>query len=222
MKDTGSIVHLLDDISILMEVNGDNPFRVRAYRKAAQVIQSTTEDIAALVKNKTLTTLNGIGPGIADTITEFCESGESKILNELRKKFPDGILEMLKVSGLGPAKVRILFDKLDIKTIDELQKACEKHQLQNLEGFGKKSEENILQGIFIRRRAQEHHLYPDAFSSANQIVSFIHTITGNYRRYRYFGLFIRKRKTRHPAIDSRSSKIRKNLGTRRYEDKLHS
>jgi len=68
MKDTGSIVHLLDDISILMEVNGDNPFRVRAYRKAAQVIQSTTEDIAALVKNKTLTTLNGIGPGIADKI----------------------------------------------------------------------------------------------------------------------------------------------------------
>ena len=178
MKDTGSIVHLLDDISILMEVNGDNPFRIRAYRKAAQVIQSTTEDIAALVKNKTLTTLNGIGPGIAETITEFCESGESKILNELRKKFPDGILEMLKVSGLGPAKVRILFDKLNLKTIDELQKACEKHQLQNLDGFGKKSEENILQGIFIRRRAQEHHLYPDAFSSANQIVSFILTITG--------------------------------------------
>ncbi len=192
MMNTGSIAQMLSDISMLMEVNGDNPFRVRAYRKAAQIIQGTTEDIAVLAKEKRLTTLEGVGPGIAETITEFVESGESKILNDLRKIFPAGILEMLKIQGLGPAKVRILFDTLKITTIDELQKACEMHQLQNLDGFGKKSEENILQGISIRRRAQDQHLYPDALASATQIVLFIKSLKG-VRECEYVGSLRRKK-----------------------------
>ncbi len=192
MTDTGSIARMLDDISLLMEVNGDNPFRVRAYRKAAQVIQSTTEDITVLAKNKSLTKLDGIGSGIAETITEFVESGESKVLDGLRKKFPDGILEMLKVQGLGPAKVRILFKKLNITTIDDLQKACEKHQLQDLDGFGKKSEENILQGISTRRQSEALHLYPVALSSANEVISFIQTIKG-VKQCEYVGSLRRKK-----------------------------
>ena len=192
MTDTESIAQMLNDISALMELNGDNLFRVRAYRKAAQVIRSTTEDILFLTKNKTLTMLDGIGPGIAETITEFVDSGKSKVLNGLRKKFPDGILEMLKVQGLGPAKIRILINTLNITTIDDLQKACEKHQLQELDGFGKKSEENILQGILLRKQSQDRHLYPVALSSANEIVTFIKMLDG-VQRCEFVGSLRRKK-----------------------------
>jgi DNA polymerase (family 10) len=194
MMDAGSIAQKLEEIAVLMDVKGDNPFRVRAYRKAAETLKSTTEDIAASVKAGTLTKLEGVGPGIAETIKEIVRSGKSKVLSDLKKIFPDDIFDLLKIQGLGPAKVRILINQLNIKSVEELRKACEEHRIQGTEGFGKKTEENILQGIDLLKRSKERHLYPEALASALEVVSFIKQLKG-VRQCEYAGSLRRKRET---------------------------
>ena len=172
------IVETLDEIGTLLELTGENPFRSRAYHNAAQVIGGLTDDLHERVRQGSLTSIKGIGEGLANTITELVQTGKTKMHEELRAKVPTGVLEMLRIQGLGPKKIKILYEKLQITSIAELREACEQQHLRSVEGFGAKTEENILKNITHLEQSSDKHLYPQALASAEQIVQVLKKITG--------------------------------------------
>ena len=200
--DKKRIIEILDEMGTLLELTGENPFRSRAYHNAAQVIGGFPGDLEQLAREESLTSIKGIGQGLADTITELLQTGKSKMHEELRTKVPSGILEILRVQGLGPKKVKVLYEKLQIRSLAELREACEQQRLRSLEGFGARTEENILKNIIHLERSSDKHLYPQAFESAEKIITQLKQIKGikrcdyagslqakerNHRRYRYSG-----------------------------------
>ena len=176
--DKKGVVETLDEIGTLLELTGENPFRSRAYHNGAKVIEGLTEDLQRLVMQGSLTSINGIGQGLADTITELMQTGKTQMHEDLRAKVPSGVLEMLRIQGLGPRKIKTLYEKLHIQSIAELREACEKQRLRSLDGFGSKTEENILKNISQLERTSDKHLYPQAFESAEKIVAMLKQLKG--------------------------------------------
>jgi DNA polymerase (family 10) len=176
--DKKHVIEILDEIGTLLELTGENPFRSRAYHNAAQVVGGLTDDLDEFVRQKSLTSIKGIGQGLADTITELMQTGKTKMHEELRAKVPSGVLEMLRIQGLGPRKIKTLYEKLNIKSIAELREACEKQRLRLIDGFGAKTEENILKNITHLERTSDKHLYPQAFESAEKIIALLKQIKG--------------------------------------------
>ena len=132
----------------LLEIQGANPFRIRAYRNASRTISTTAESLSDLVANGTdLTQFSGIGKDLAKQIHEIITKGEHSALNELRKQIPGGVLDMLRIPGVGPKKVSVFFNELGLKSLADLKAACEAGRISLLKGFGKKTEESILANI---------------------------------------------------------------------------
>lgn len=132
----------------LLEIQGANPFRIRAYRNAARTISSTAESLSDMVKEKQdVTQFAGIGKDLARQIAEIVTSGQHSALEELRKEIPGGVLDMLRIPGVGPKKVSVFFNELGLKSLADLKAACEAGRLSKLKGFGKKTEESILANI---------------------------------------------------------------------------
>lgn len=132
----------------LLEIQGANPFRIRAYRNASRTISTTAESLSDLVANGTdLTQFSGIGKDLAKQIDEIITKGEHSALNELRKQIPGGVLDMLRIPGVGPKKVSVFFNELGLKSLADLKAACEAGRISLLKGFGKKTEESILANI---------------------------------------------------------------------------
>lgn len=173
LMDKKRVAEILDEMGTILEIKGDNPFRTRAFHGAAETIASLTEDLPTLVAAKTLTDLPGIGEKIAQIITDLVEKGESEDYNSLNKSIPSGLLEMTRIPGLGPKRVKLLYDKLGLKSIGELKQAAETHQLAELRGFGDKSEENILKGIERLNRRTGRRLIPEALKDATVILETI-------------------------------------------------
>jgi DNA polymerase (family X) len=165
------IAAILDEMGTLLELKGENPFRSRAYHNAAQVIGTLNDDLGKLISEKTLTSVKGIGSGLSEIIIDLFTTEKSKQYEELRTSIPKGVLEMLRIQGLGPKKVKVLFEKLKIQSIAELKTACAEHKLLKVEGFGEKTEENILKGIEHLEHSSDKYLYPKAKDSADRIVS---------------------------------------------------
>ncbi len=171
--DKKAVAEILDEMGTLFEIKGENPFKCRAYHNGARVVESLTEDINELAKSDRLKEIKGIGPGLAETITDLVVHGKSKTYESLKSSLPAGLLDMVKIQGLGPKRIKILFEKLKIKSIPELKDACEKHRLASLDGFGEKTEENILKGIELRTRVSDKHLYSDAKESADAMLAAV-------------------------------------------------
>jgi DNA polymerase (family 10) len=171
--DKKAVAEILDEMGTLFEIKGENPFKCRAFHNGARVVESLTQDITELVESDGLKEVKGIGQGLADTIKELVTTGTSKNYNSLRSSLPPGLLDMVKIQGLGPKKIKILFEKLKVTSIPELKEACEKHRLAQLDGFGDKTEENILKGIELRTRVSDKHLYSTAKESADEMLKAI-------------------------------------------------
>lgn len=138
------IVKNLENIAIYMEIKGENSFKVSAYRRAAQVLETderSMEQIGNVEKMK------GIGKATASVIQELQHSGQSSVLEQLQKEVPEGLILLLQIQGLGGKKIAKLYQELSITNLASLKKACEKERVRQLEGFGKKTEEKILQAI---------------------------------------------------------------------------
>lgn len=165
------IAAILDEMGTLLELKGENPFRSRAYHNAAQVIEALNDDLGKLISEKSLTSVKGIGSGLSEIIIDLFTTEKSKHYDELRTSIPKGVLEMLRIQGLGPKKVKVLFEKLKIQSIVELKTACTEHKLLKVEGFGEKTEENILKGIEHLEHSSDKYLYPKAKDAADRIVS---------------------------------------------------
>ncbi|PEY34321.1 DNA polymerase/3'-5' exonuclease PolX [Bacillus cereus] len=138
------VIKLLETIGLFMELKGENPFKISAFRKAAAALES---DDRSLSEIEDFTKIPGIGKGTAAVIQEYIEAGTSEVLEELEKEVPSSLLPLLKLPGLGGKKVAKLYKELGVTDMETLQKVCEENKVQALAGFGKKTEEKILEAI---------------------------------------------------------------------------
>jgi DNA polymerase (family 10) len=137
----------LEEIATLLELTGENDFRVRAYRNGARAVQQLEGDFKQLVLGGKLSGVRGIGDALQEKITTLVTTGQLPYLEELRSSVPPGLREFLKLPGIGPKKVKVLHAELGLDTIDQLKAACESGEVAALKGFGKKTAEKILEGI---------------------------------------------------------------------------
>ncbi|NOZ68373.1 MAG: DNA polymerase/3'-5' exonuclease PolX [Deferribacteres bacterium] len=145
------VARIFNEIADILEIKGENPFRIRAYRRAARNIDGLTRDVAAM-HEKELLKIPGIGADLAEKIREYVTTGTLKFYEELKKEAPPGLAEILSVPGLGPRTAMLLFEKLKIKSIDDLQRYAEEGRLKGLPGIKERTEENILRGIAMIKR----------------------------------------------------------------------
>ncbi len=164
------VAEILVEIGTLLELKGENPFKTRAYVNAARTLESLTEPLATLVAEKRLGEIKGIGEALEQKITELVETGKLKYYDELKASIPPGLIEMLEISGLGPKKIQALNQKLGIDSIEKLEAACKKGKVAELDGFGEKTQANILEGIERRRTYASKHLLSDAWLAAEPLL----------------------------------------------------
>tara|TARA_Y100001968_G_C19437118_1_gene760352 strand:- start:1559 stop:3304 length:1746 start_codon:yes stop_codon:yes gene_type:complete len=155
--DKDAVAAILKEIGVFLELKGENPFKTRAYVNGARIIEGLTEPLETLIKEERLGEIKGIGGALVEKITELVETGKLEYYEELKGSIPPGLIEMLDINGMGPKKVKAVHEKLKIKTIKQLENACKKGELAELDGFGKKSEEKILEGIEFKRHHASHH-----------------------------------------------------------------
>ncbi|MBI4530499.1 MAG: DNA polymerase/3'-5' exonuclease PolX [Candidatus Latescibacteria bacterium] len=160
--DVRHVREILEEIGVLLDLKGENPFKSRAYLQASRTVQGLGEELTSLVERGMLPAVKGIGPGLASVIVELVRTGRSSYYEEVRGSVPSGLLEMLSVPGLGPKKVRAIYEHLQITTVGELEYACLENRLVTLEGFGVKSQEKILEGIAALKRYRGRYLYSEA------------------------------------------------------------
>ena len=141
------IADALDEIGLLLELAGENPFKSRAYASGARIVRGLDDDLGELIRTKRLAGLKGIGPALADKIATLATTGKLPYLETLRMQIPPGLLDWLRVPGLGPKKARVIHVTLGISTLDELDAAAREGRLRDLDGFGESTEKKILQGI---------------------------------------------------------------------------
>jgi DNA polymerase (family 10) len=150
------IAAVFEEIADLLEIENENPFRIRAYRNAARTMLELGDEAYTLVeKEEDLTQLSGIGKDLAAKIVEIVQTGKCQALEKLRKKTPAGLPELLHIPGLGPKRVAALYHELDIRTVEQLMRAAEDHRLRELSGFGAKTEKRILDSL--KTHATEEH-----------------------------------------------------------------
>jgi DNA polymerase (family 10) len=145
--DKEQVAAALSEIGTLLELQGENSFRCQTYHNGARSIQQMDEDLADVVASGRLGSLPGIGTSLRDKITTLVTTGSLPFLDELRAKTPPGLLQMLRIQGLGPKKVKALHDQLKISTLDDLAQACHDGRVAKLPGFGAKTQQKILEGI---------------------------------------------------------------------------
>jgi DNA polymerase (family 10) len=141
------VANALDEIGTLLEVKGENPFRSNAYHNAARAVAQLDGELEALVAAGTLGDVRGLGEAMVAKITTLVRTGKLPYLENLRKEVPAGMVQMLRIPGLGPKKVKAVHDELGISTIADLERACREDRVARLKGFGEKTQAKILEGI---------------------------------------------------------------------------
>ena len=167
------IAEIFQKVAALLEIKGENPYRVRAYQKAAQTIESLTKDIEELAKQDRLERLPGIGKDLAQNIKEVLNTGTLPLYEELKREIPPVLLTFLEIPGLGPKKVKVLYEKLGITSIEELEKACKTHKIAKLPGFGWKTEENIIKGIKLFKEKRGRRPLGEVLPIAEEIIEIL-------------------------------------------------
>jgi DNA polymerase (family 10) len=169
--DKREIIQLLEEIGTLLELQGESPFKSRAYYTGARVIAGLdAASLDELVRSGKLQTLKGIGSALAEKISELMTTGHLAYYETLRRQVPAGLLEMLTIPGMGPKKVKTIHDQLGITTVGELEYACHENRLVDLPGFGRKTQDNILQGIDRLKQHRGQHLCHEAMREAQRLL----------------------------------------------------
>jgi len=185
------IAAIFEEIADLLEIENANPFRVRAYRTAAQLIAAYSRPLHKMVADKEdLTRLPGIGADLAQKIKTIVKTGQLPLLKQLEKGTPKSVLAMLTLPGLGPKRVKMLFQQLKIKTLSDLEKAARTHQIRGLRGFSDKTETAILTELTKRTGQSVRYPYASAEEIAEELVTYLKKspdvgqviVAGSYRR----------------------------------------
>lgn len=162
MKTKEQTIELLETIARLLELKGENPFKIRAYTNAARALETFSGNFQATVLEEKLGELNGIGDAITKKISEFIQTGKLEYFDKLQAEFPETIFELFEVTGLGGKKVKALYEQLGVKNIVELEAAAKDGRIAELPGFGAKTAANLLQAIEQRRKHSGRFLLSDA------------------------------------------------------------
>jgi DNA polymerase (family 10) len=190
------IARLFDEVADLLEIQDANPFRVRAYRNAARTIRDFPDPIADLVRagTKDLTDIAGIGDDLAEKITDIVTTGELPLRKELASKLPAGLLDLLRIPGLGPKRVKLLYKRLKVKSAADLAAALDKGRVQKLKGFGPKIEEKMRAGIGQAQVGERRMLLNEAETQATELVAYLEA-GGGIRQMEVAGSYRRRRET---------------------------
>lgn len=166
-----SIADEFETLADLLEFQGANSFRVRAYRNSARVIRSWLQPLADRLADPQFdpTTIEGIGDAVGEKLRALVTNGSIPQLEQLRKEIPEGVLDLLRVPGLGPKKAATIFNELQIDSLDKLEAACRGQKLRELKGFGAKTESTILEGLSIARSREQRLLHIEAESLSNRL-----------------------------------------------------
>lgn len=187
------IAAVFSDIADLLEIRGDNPFRIRAYRNAVRVVREYPHDIKGLFdQRQELPKLPGIGADLEGKIHEICDSGTCALLTRLQREVPPALTKLLHVPGLGPRRAKLLHDSLDVNSIEDLQRAARAGRIRDVPGFGEKIEAQILQSVLRLDAAAQRFALAIATQYATALVSHLEriagvkqvTVAGSYRRAR--------------------------------------
>lgn len=185
------IARIFNDIADLLEIKGENPFRIRAYRRAAQNIEGLAKDVAEIPKDE-LIKIPGIGQDLAGKIEEYVKTGRLQFYENLKKEVPEGLSLLLSVPSLGPKTAKLFFEKLKIKNLEDLERFAREHKLSGLPGIKEKTEENILKGIEMLKRGMERQPLGKVLPVANDILKHLKSkapveklsIAGSIRRWK--------------------------------------
>src|SRR5881296_2430815 len=184
------IAAVLEEIGALLELKGENPFKIRAYVNAARSIEAWGGSLSDLQDEEALGKIPGIGKSIADKIKELAATGSLKYLEELRAEFPAAILQLFSISGLGAKKIKALYDKLHVSSIEQLREACETGRVAELPGFGETTQTKICKAIEERARHSGYFQFGQIAGEAETLRSDLAAqpgalqvdVAGSYRR----------------------------------------
>ncbi len=168
--DRKDVAAALEEVAALLELTGENPFKIRAFSQAARTVSTLGTNLSELVADGRVADVKGIGKSIAGHITELVETEELKFLQELKASVPEGLLDMLRIPGLGPKKVKLLHQDLGITNIGQLEYACQENRLVTLKGFGAKTQANILKGIEKFKKYRHRFLWAEIEDTARELV----------------------------------------------------
>ena len=164
------ISKIFREIALMLEIKGDNPFKIRAYENGARALEVLDGDIDGYIVDGKIEGIKGIGEALSEKILELHETGMLKFYEDLKSSIPTGLFELIKIPGIGPKKARVLNENLSIETIGELEYACLENRLVELPNFGEKSQSNILKGIQVLKKARGKFLYGDVIEIAEGII----------------------------------------------------
>ena len=165
------IAGVLDEIAVLMELTGENPFKIRAYSAGARILENLTEDLGELIDGGKLADIPGLGEALVDKITRLRRDGVLPFHQKLKASIPAGLLEVMQIPGLGPKKVRALWTQLAVEDLAKLKEVCEAGAVAELKGFGAKTQEKILEGIKNRVAYGKRHRWYEAAAIAEPILA---------------------------------------------------
>lgn len=187
------IANIFDEIADFLEIEDENPFRIRAYRNAARTVRGLGSDLKDMVAaGEDLTELPGIGKELAAKIREMLETGTVKALVKLQQRIPQSVTEILKLPNLGPKRVRILYHDLKIENLQQLAKAAGQGRIRTLEGFGEKIEKAILEAVEARTQKEKRFMIAEAGRYVHSLIDYLKNVpgakevvaAGSYRRAR--------------------------------------
>ncbi|MCX7746832.1 MAG: DNA polymerase/3'-5' exonuclease PolX [Clostridia bacterium] len=192
--DKYQISKILNEIGVLMEIKGEVFFKSKAYYDAARTIEFLEEDIEILVRENRLKEVKGIGEALSQKVGELVTTGRLQYLEDLKGTIPEGLPEMLKIPGLGPKKVKSIYEKLGITNIGELKYACLENRLIKLSGFGEKTQAKVLEGIEnLNKYAGQYH-FPIAWNFSREFIAFLEK-SSDVKRCSIGGSLRRKKET---------------------------
>ena len=168
--DKKDIVEVLERIGTMMEIKGENPFKVRAYFSGARTLQTMEEDLGTVIGEERLGDVPGIGKALTEKIETLFATGELEFYDKLLASVPPGLLDLLDIPGLGGKKIKALYEQLEIDSIESLTEACNAGKVAELKGFGEKTQEKILSGIKNREIYSARHLWWQARKVADRIL----------------------------------------------------
>jgi DNA polymerase (family X) len=169
VMDKLQVAHVLNEIGTLLELQGENQFRCNAYHNGARALEQLEGNLAEMVAAKKLGEIPGIGETLQQKITTLVTTGKLEFYDELKQKVPAGLIEMLRIQGMGPKKVKALYSELGIDTLDKLKAACEADRIAALKGFGAKTQQKILEGLAFLDKTGKRFLISEALEIATDV-----------------------------------------------------
>lgn len=184
------LAHTLEEIALLLELKGENPFKIRAYRTGAETVQQFSGDIVALAKDNELKGIKGIGDALQQKLHELATTGKLEYHRKLKAEFPETLFELFRIQGLGPRKIKALYESLGVDSVARLKEVCESGEISDLSGFGKKTAEKILEAIEFREQNADRFRLGDVATPVAEILDFLKAhpdclraeAAGSYRR----------------------------------------